>query len=255
MFQSMSNAVVNLLYHLLRPIIDLKLALVAIINYIGYLMDLRQFKKLEKNFKISLLDINPQLFDRTSITPIDHHYFYQQLWAFKNILKNKPASHLDLGSTVAFSGYLAQLIPTTFTDLRPPDVNIENLKILKADILNLPFGNESQDSISCLHVIEHVGLGRYGDALDPNGSLKACKEISRITKKGGRLYLSTPIGRERICFNAHRVFNPKTIIEYLLDLKLVEFSVIDDNGKFHQNTNWQYSQSLDYGCGLFLFEK
>lgn len=247
--------IINLFYHLTRPIVDLKLAFIAIINYIGYIKDLQQFKRIAKNSQIPLLDLNPQLFDKTPITSIDHHYFYQQLWAFKNILNSKPLAHLDLGSTVAFSGYLAQTIPTTFADLRPPEINIKNLKILKANILNLPFDNESQESISCLHVIEHIGLGRYGDALNPNGSQQACAEIQRILKKGGRLYLSVPIGVERICFNAHRVFNPKTIIEYFPGLKLIEFSVVDDNGRFRENTNWQDFQLLDYGCGLFLFEK
>jgi len=247
--------IINLFYHLTRPIVDLRLAFIAIINYIGYIKDLQQFKELTRNLRIPLQDLNPQLFDKTPLTPIDHHYFYQQLWAFKDILKIQPPAHLDLGSTVAFSGYLAQIIPTTFADIRPPNVHIENLKILKADLLNLPLGNESQESISCLHVIEHIGLGRYGDALNPSGSQEACKEIARTLKKGGRLYLSVPIGRERICFNAHRVFNPKTIVEYFPDLKLIEFSVVDDNGMLHENTNWQDFQLQDYGCGLFLFEK
>ena len=247
--------ITNLFYHLARPIIDIKLSLIAIINYIGYIKDLRQYKRLERNFKIPILDLDPHLFDKISITPIDYHYFYQQLWAFKNILNNHPPMHLDLGSTVAFSGYLAQIIPTTFVDLRPPKIDVENLKTLKADILNLPFDNESCESVSCLHVIEHVGLGRYGDTLDPDGSKKASLELQRILKKGGRLYLSTPIGRERICFNAHRVFNPQTIIGYFPNLKLMEFSVVDDCGQLHQNTNWQDFQSLDYGCGLFLFMK
>lgn len=246
---------INFFYHLLRPILDVKLALIATINYIGYLKDLRQFKKLGKNLKIPFWDLDPQLFDKTPTTPIDYHYFYQQLWAFKSILKNHPPAHLDLASTVAFSGYLSQIIPTTFVDLRPPTVTVAGLKILKASILNLPFDNESQGSISCLHVIEHIGLGRYGDTLNPFGSQQGCEEIKRILKQGGRLYLSVPIGQERICFNAHRVFNPQTIIEYFTKLELKEFSVVDDSGKFHQNTNWQDFQSLDYGCGLFLFEK
>lgn len=231
-----------MLFHLLRPLIDLKRASTGMTNYLPFIKNLLAYKKLEKRLPVPLRELNPQLHDQTPTTPVDYHYFYQQLWVFRKALQQKPASHLDVGSSYELSGYLSHIVPTTFADLRPIDVKLDNLKIIKADIADLPLDSNSQDSVSCLHTIEHIGLGRYGDKLDADGTKKACRELFRVLKPGGRLYLSVPIGRERVCFNAHRIFHPQTILNYFDGLRLIEFSVIDDG-------------ILDYGCGLFLFEK
>lgn len=54
--------------------------------------------------------------------------------------------------------------------------------------------------------IEHSGLGRYGDALDPEGDLKTMNLLSKIIKKDGLLILEIPIGTDKISFNASRVY-------------------------------------------------
>ncbi|MCP2789027.1 DUF268 domain-containing protein, partial [Salmonella enterica subsp. enterica serovar Typhimurium] len=87
--------------------------------------------------------------------------------------------------------------------------------------LGLP--DASLPSLSCLHVVEHVGLGRYGDPLDIAGSERALAELQRVLAPEGRLYLSVPVGRERICYNAHRVFSPRSIVDALSGLALREF--------------------------------
>lgn len=92
------------------------------------------------------------------------------------------------------------------------------------------------DSISCLHAIEHFGLGRYGDRIDVNGHLKGLQTIYYMLKDGGIFYCSVPIGSMRVEFNAHRVFS----LQYLLGLfknnyKILSFSFIDDQGELHKN--------------------
>jgi hypothetical protein len=104
-------------------------------------------------------------------------------------------------------------------------------------------------------VIEHIGLGRYGDPIDPDGSIKAALELQRILHASGKLYLSLPIGRERICFNAHRVHAPETVVSLFPKLKLIEFSFVNDEGQFLEKQQLQTAKNLDYGCGLFMFEK
>jgi len=104
-------------------------------------------------------------------------------------------------------------------------------------------------------VIEHIGLGRYGDPIDPDGSVKAADELQRIVRSGGKLFISLPIGRERICFNAHRVHAPASVLEMFSQLKLVEFSYVDDNGQLRDAQSTQSASHLEYGCGLFQFEK
>jgi hypothetical protein len=104
-------------------------------------------------------------------------------------------------------------------------------------------------------VAEHIGLGRYGDPLDPLGTFKACKELQRVLASGGNLYFALPVGKPRVCFNAHRIHSPDQILEYFAELKLVEFSFVNDEGHFLQNVEPDIARDAKYGCGLFQFTK
>jgi len=120
----------------------------------------------------------------------------------------------------------------------------------------LEFDDNSLESISCLHALEHIGLGRYGDELNYNGWQEGLKELERTLKPGGILYLGVPIGRERVCFNAHRVFDPSTICDALGKLILESFSYVDDFGNYHERVpDFESLPVLEYGCGLFKFKK
>ncbi len=254
-FKSKTKNIAYFFYRLINPIFDPIKFIQGIYGYFWYTRDFIVYKI--KNPKAKLLNINlfPVLNEKTSFTSFDAHYFYQQLWVFENIMKIKPKNHVDIGSTYQMSGYLSKIVPTTFVDIRPIKARLKNLKVKKGDILNLPFENNSVESLSCLHVVEHIGLGRYGDKIDPNGPKKACQELSRVLKNNGYLYFSTPIGKERIYFNAHRVFSPKRIIGYFNNLKLVEFCVVNDLGKIIENTNYKKCLHYNYACGMFLFKK
>lgn len=244
-----------LIYRLTSPLID---PIQFYSWFIWYFRFWRDFFKTRKNKKwrsMNLIDLYPQPQDVVKNTPFDAHYFYQQLWCFENILKNKPEKHLDVWSTYQMSGYISKITKTVFMDIRPIEANLKNLEVVDWSILNPPFENNSFNSISCLHVIEHIGLWRYGDHLDINWSEKACYELTKLLQKWWFLYVSVPIGRERICFNAHRVFNPKTIVEYFKDLELLEFFVVDDNKDFIQNTDYKNYNKLEYWCGMFMFGK
>jgi hypothetical protein len=87
------------------------------------------------------------------------------------------------------------------------------------------------------------------------GSVKAAKELQRVLAIGGNLLVSLPVGRQRICFNAHRVHSPMTVLELFSDLRLVDFSYVDDAGKLHNNVEPSDALNLEYGCGLFDFRK
>ena len=205
--------------------------------------------------KISVLDLHPCLGDWTTKTPFDAHYFYQGAWLARKLAKASPAKHTDIGSSVLTISVLSAQVETVFVDFRPIEVELPGLIPMAGSILDLPFPDESITSLSCLHVIEHIGLGRYGDAIDPMGSCKAAAELQRVVSRGGTLYLSLPVGRERVCFNAHRVHSPSTVLQMFPGLKLVEFSLVDDKGRFHENVSTHAATNLEYGCGLFLFEK
>ena len=85
--------------------------------------------------------------------------------------------------------------------------------------------------------------------------LRLLRELQRLIAPGGRLYLSVPVGRERTCFNAHRVFAPVTIVNMLPELRLLEFSLVDDAGRLVENQPLSVSETLEYGCGLFVLER
>lgn len=227
--------------------------LIALIRYAKFFMDWLRF--IHSGGKSSILDFYPCLNDNKSTTNIDTHYFYQAIWAFKNILASGPKSHIDIGSSVDFVGLLTTITDVTFIDIRPLEIKLDRYTGKKGTILALPFNNNSVSSLSSLHVIEHIGLGRYGDPIDPSGSKKACQELQRIIASGGNLYLSLPVGKSRTCFNAHRVHSPKQILEYLPGLKLKQFSVVDDEGNFHEDVSYSSWDNLTYGCGMFHFVK
>jgi len=126
---------------------------------------------------IHLFDIYPCLHDRTQITKADY-YFYQDIWAFKRIYESKVKHHVDVGSRAIFVGMLTAFTNVTFIDIRPLEANLAGLECIKGNILSMPFEDKSLRSLSsCLCVAEHIGLGRYGDSLDPMGTKKSNKGV------------------------------------------------------------------------------
>src|SRR6266699_1069939 len=167
----------------------------------------------------------------------------------------RPPVHTDIGSDVGMIGVMSAFVPIEFLDIRPLDVALKGLVSKKDDLSSLTLRSDSVSSLSCLHVREHVGLGRYGDPRDPDGHVKAAEELSRVLAYGGNLYLSVPVGRERACFNAHRVFSVATVKKLFSTLDLSEFALVDDRGRFEPNKDTSAVESYEYACGLFHFVK
>jgi hypothetical protein len=221
-----------------------------------YFDDLRRYKEMAKIKGINEEFVDfPVVTDKTLTTGFDTHYVYQGPWVFEKLLKTSPKKHVDVGSQINYMGFFSSMFPTTFVDIRPTKADFNNFTELKGSILKLPFKNKSVESLSCLHVVEHIGLGRYGDSIDPEGSKKACKELQRVIKKNGNLFFSVPIGQEKTYFNAHKVFKPQTIIDYFSELELVKFDLIDDKGRIVKDCSIIRANKNKYGCGLFWFKR
>lgn len=220
-----------------------------------FFFELKRYRSLATRDTVAWHDAHPCLSDRISHTPFDPHYFYQGAWLARRLSHLKPALHVDVGSSVAMVSVLSAGIPMVFLDYRPLAVSLSGLQSVAGNATRLPFQDESILSLSSLHVIEHVGLGRYGDPLDSDGSRRAAGELQRVLRPGGRLFLSVPVGRERVCFNAHRVHAPGTILSYLPSLQLESFALIDDTGRFTEQLSLEAADGLEYGCGLFEFVK
>jgi len=220
-----------------------------------YIKHLIEYRKQDAIHKPELLDLYPCLLDSTVSTPFDGHYFYQGAWLARLMAKDKPEIHVDVGSSVMMISVLSAMVRTIFVDYRPLQVNLSGLDSVGANITSLPFQDDSIGSLSCQHVIEHIGLGRYGDPIDPEGSVKAAKELERVLRPCGKLYLTLPVGRERVCFNAHRVHAPDTVVDFFNHMKLLEFSYVNDNGDFFQSGQLSDVATCEYACGMYIFEK
>lgn len=185
------------------------------------------------------------------------HYFWQDLWAARKIHERRPQRHTDIGSRIdGFIAHLLVFMPVEQLDIRPVDSPIRGLSFTQADATNLDnFADNSIDSLSTLHAVEHFGLGRYGDPIDPQACFKAMAALQRVLAPEGRLYFGTPVGRQRLEFNCQRIFSPRTILDRFSDLQLVSFSAVDDELQFHEDADPADFENCRFGCGLFEFTK
>jgi hypothetical protein len=237
----------------IEPVISIRNLNISWRMYLKYLDDWRSYRKLAGAEALSFDLSYPCLFEAIEQTPFDAHYLYQAVWAAGKIKDSEVVMHVDIGSDVRFVSQLTCQSPTIFVDIRPVSLSLARFTCVSGDLLSLPFKTRSIQSLSCLHVAEHVGLGRYGDKLNPKGTFEACRELARVLAPGGNLYFSLPVGKSGLYFNAHRVHNATQICSYFHDLDLVEFSLVDDLGNYHQNISLTEMGVARYSCGLFWF--
>jgi len=165
--------------------------------------------------------MRPCFGEDTKKHPMDQAYFYQDSWAFARIFSHRPKYVVDVGARPLLLGILSTLMPTISVEIRPLPVAIPKLTRVQGSITALPFADDSVELLNCLSVIEHIGLGRYGDRLDPLGSIKAFAEITRVVKPGGHFVLSIPLSpKGSVAFNAHRVFTKAQVRAMLLEFEM-----------------------------------
>lgn len=227
----------------------------SIAGYSRYIRDLLQYSDMEGAEPIKFLDLHPCLYEKTATTFFDPHYFYVSIWAARRIVSSNATLHVDVGSQIGFVGLLTVLTKVIFIDIRPLKTSVENLESRRGSILAMPFEDCTVKSLSCLHVAEHIGLGRYGDPLDPQGTKKAAQELSRVLAVDGNLFFAVPLGKARLCFNAHRIHPSDQILRYSPSLDLIEFSGVDDRGVYHENLPLDALDDSRYACGFFWFKK
>lgn len=231
-------------------------------NYVNFISDYLKFKKMSnqnpKRFSLNFNDRFPCLDDKTAVTGFDHHYVYHVAWASRILAMTKPEVHYDISSSLYFSATVSAFIPIRFYDYRPANLNLSGLSSERADLLSLPFKDNSIKSLSCMHTIEHIGLGRYGDPICPDGDIKAISELKRVLSYEGSLLFVVPIGKPKIMFNAHRIYSYDQIIEYFSGMKLRQFALIPDNARdtgIMINADKKVADEQKYGCGCFWFVK
>jgi len=253
----------------LSPVVLLS-SVIAIPRYLkNYVKFSLQIKGLPSSFArhpsaVRMGSIYPVLTDfGASAGANSGHYYHQDLYIAKKIFSKRPDVHLDIGSRI--DGFIAHLLAfgqrTVLGDVRPIISNDQNLSSICIDLssqLKVPI-SQKYDSISSLHVVEHVGLGRYGDRIDPAGHIKAIHNLTSLLSHNGTLYLSFPIAKySRIEFNAHRVLSlseAKLIFDNL-GLVIKDFVYVDDMGNLccpdlPNGIDFSNTYGLKYGCGIW----
>lgn len=231
-------------------------------KYIDFICDYLNFKKLSRKsnrrFDFRWKNRYPCLNEKKPSHDIEPHYTYHPAWAARILAQIKPEIHIDISSSLSFCTIVSAFIPVKFYEYRQPNLNLDNLSSESADLLNLPFENDSVESLSCMHVVEHIGLGRYGDILDSDGDMKAISELKRVLAVGGSLIFAVPIGKSKIMFNAHRIYSYDQIADCFAELEMKEFSLITEDNKkggLIRHATKEMADQEVYGCGCFWFKK
>lgn len=182
-------------------------------------------------------------------------YFHQDLIVAQYVFKNSPSNHLDVGSRIdGFVSHVATFREINVLDIRPLFSSHKNIIFLRHNLIDSYHSDILFDSISCLHAIEHFGLGRYGDPIDPIGHIKAFKNMLKLLVPNGRLYISFPIALEsETIFNQQRYIKYDEIFKWDMSKKvtLENFDFIDPDGKIHLSTSFETLVEYKYGCGVY----
>lgn len=218
-------------------------------------LDYHKFMKGNKRFSLNFFDVYPCIRDKTLKTNFDAHYVYHTSWAARKVKEINQRKHTDISSSLYFSGIVSAFVPVDFYDYRPADLKLSGLVSKHTDLTKLQFPDNSISSLSCMHTVEHIGLGRYGDPIDQDGDLKAINELKRVTAIGGALLFVVPVGKPRIEFNAHRIYSYEQIALYFNGFTLREFSLVTDSADFIEHADPVLVKDQKYGCGCFYFIK
>lgn len=225
--------------------------------------DIKTYTEMNQrsNFEINETYLWPIIWEKYAMAGTVENYFWQDLWAARLVIQSGIKQHFDIGSRL--DGFIAHLlasgIEVTMIDVREFPEKIDSLHTIVDDATSLrQVPDNSIESFSALCSLEHFGLGRYGDPIDPEACFKCFDNIQKKMKTGGKLYISLPIGKERLEFNAHRVFYPSTIVKCFNSMILEEFLCTAD-GKIEYDVDiHKYDNDMhngNYRYGMFYFTK
>lgn len=245
--------------------IDMQRFLWAIVRMPAYLINWFKFRKIYSG-KVSFMPCLHDIKEEGGAAASE--YFWQDILVARSVYNNQPERHVDVGSRVdGFVAHVASFRKIEVFDVRPITSEVQGIIFRQADLMDLGsigayvHGDGYCDSLSCLHAIEHFGLGRYGDKIDPSGYKKGIANLAKILKSNGTLYLSTPIGQERVEFNANWVFDPCVLVSFarscglvLQDLTICAPGNSPKNIPIDKDTLEKLS-SCRYKLGIFVFKK
>jgi hypothetical protein len=217
---------------------------------------LEKFKKLDSG-RFPRVELHPVLDESEIDVTYNTIYLLHTGWAARVLAQTLPEHHVDIGSCSYFVTLVSAFLNLTAYDLRPMKIPLPGFKTGIADLTNIRFPDNSVKSLSCMHAMEHVGLGRYYDKIDPDGDLKAARELQRVLAPGGDLLIVLPMGVPKLVFNAHRIYSYEQVLYMFSGLHLKEFSFVpsEQPQKFIQGADPRIAEDVDEGAGCFWFTK
>jgi hypothetical protein len=229
--------------------------------YFRFVNEYRRFRAAaaaDGRFPVLWKNRSAFLKEKTSQSGFDRHYVYHTAWAARMVRQANPSFHVDISSSLYFCSIVSAFVPVRFYEFRTPDLKLSNLSTESADLLALPFESGSVASLSCMHVVEHAGLGRYGDPLDPAADLAAIAELKRVLAPRGMLLFVVPLGRPVVRFNSHRTYSYGQILGYFIGLTLAQYAFIPESfsdGPMVEDPPQETRDRGREGCGCFMFTK
>ena len=197
-----------------------------------YIADYMAYKQSHKDMT-EPLGLSPRLSDFNSESAkLAKHYFVQDNLVSDYLKSFEPAALIDVGSRVdGFVSQVRHFAEVTTIDVRPPNYSLKNVRSVCCDINALDDGYLQGQWVTCLHTLEHIGLGRYGDPLDAEGDRKAIRALMAMLSPGGNLVCSVPYSTTaRTEFNAQRVYSLDSFADLLPSGVVLEKRwILDDN--------------------------
>ena len=217
-----------------------------------YFRDLKQLKKTQHDNEFIISPDYPCLADNTNTSGEFGRYVYQDSWAFKHVLSKKPKKLVDIASSTYFVAFAAQITSIESVDIRLLHTSMKTIKSKIGDVTSLPYKNNSVEALSSLSVIEHIGLGRYGDKVDYDGMQKAINEIKRVVAFNGMILVAFPVGKiNKVIFNAHRICTPEKVYMMFKGLKLIDEKYALSNKIIGKKEYDKINRPYSYGCFYF----
>ena len=228
-----------------------------LINVPGYVGDLMEYHRLGGKIE----KLYPMLHDRQDQAGgAVGSYFCQDLHVANLVYQAQPIRHVTVGSVLSgFVAHVAAFRTITVMDRRPLDlIGHPNIEFEQLDLLgSVPA--EISDSISCLSTMHHLGTGRYGGDITINGPQRGMRNLVRMLKPQGTLYIGVALhSHNRTIFNSGRAFHPQTALTWYSDSDLVlhQFDWVDPQGILHTHQDPANPDlALPGSFGIYTFKK
>lgn len=121
---------------------------------------------------------------------VEYPFVFQHLGRANGLVLDLGCCHSRLPIALASRGF-----PVIGMDFNPYAFAHPRLRTVRGDILHAPFGDDTVSAVLAISVIEHIGIGHYGDPTGTGADLSAVREIARVLRPGGRAIITVPFGR------------------------------------------------------------